>query len=296
MTLMNMVTKKDKNFVIVIGNEKGGTGKSTISMHLITYLLNLGFKVASVDVDARQGTLTRYVENRLATQKREDVTLKIPDHHPLYRSQDQDLEKATQEDVMRFQTLLSSFEDYDFIIIDTPGTDMPLSRCVHSYADLLVSPLNDSFIDLDMLGRIDADTGEVIRPSTYAEMVWEQKKARAMRRENTFDWVVMRNRLSSIYAKNKEDMQQALEALGKRLGFRVLKGFGERVIFRELFLKGLTVLDLEEIGLSMSISHVAARQELRSLLEGFQLPQIQEKLQEKSKNRQGRGQEDQCAA
>lgn len=278
MTLGSMLPKKDKNFIIVVGNEKGGTGKSTISMHLITHLLNIGFKVASIDIDARQGTLTRYVENRLATQRREAVGLKLSDHHPLFRSQNKDLEQATNEDVTRFRTLLESLTEYDFIVIDTPGTDTSLSRSVHSYADLLLTPLNDSFVDLDMLGRVDPVNNEVLRPSTYAEMVWEQKKARAMRRENTFDWVVMRNRLSNIYAKNKEDVRLALDQLAKRLSFRVIKGFGERVIFRELFLKGLTVLDLEAIGIPMSLSHVAARQELRSLLEGLNLPQINSRL------------------
>lgn len=282
--LTNSLPKKEKNFVIVIGNEKGGTGKSTISMHLIVHLLRLGFKVSSIDVDARQGTLTRYVENRLATQQSKHHSLPIPDHHPIYRSQNKDLAQAEQEDEQNFLELYGKIEGCDFIIIDTPGTDTYLSRMVHSYADLLITPLNDSFIDLDMLGRVDAETGEVKRPSTYAEMVWEQKKQRALRRQNAFDWVVMRNRLSSLYAKNKEDMQKTLNMLAKRLGFRVLKGFGERVIFRELFLKGLTVLDLEETNNTMTLSHVAARQELRSLLQGLKLSQIDLRLEGQDEN------------
>lgn len=282
MVLQNTALKKEKGFVIVLGNEKGGTGKSTVSMHLITHLLRLGFSVGSLDIDARQGTLTRYIENRLNYKTTHDIDLLISDHHPLFKSTHESIEFSEAEDRKKLTETLEKLSDKDFIVIDTPGTDSFLSRVAHTYADLLITPLNDSFIDLDMIGRIDPETGEVLRPSTYAEMVWEQKKARAMRRENTFEWLVMRNRLSSIFAKNKEDMQLALNALAKRLGFRVAKGFGERVIFRELFLKGLTVLDLQDAKIDMNVSHLAARQELRNLLTMIPLPRVAQKLAEVS--------------
>lgn len=274
MLTQNMAIKKDKGFVIVLGNEKGGTGKSTASMHLITYLLRLGFSVGSIDTDARQGTLTRYIENRLNHCSSKGLTLDMPDHHPIYRSKNTDLKAAQDEEQNKLVETMAKMSDKDFIVIDTPGTDSHLSRVAHSYADLLITPLNDSFVDLDMIGRINPETYEVLRPSTYSEMVWEQKKQRALRREPAAQWIVMRNRLSSIYAKNKEEMQKALEALSKRLGFKVAQGFGERVIFKELFLKGLTVLDLEDAGIPMTISHVAARQELRGLLESLEIDKI----------------------
>lgn len=278
MMLQNSLPKKEKGFVIVLGNEKGGTGKSTVSMHLIVHLLRLGFTVGSIDCDARQGTLTRYVENRRAYQAAHKVDLPFPDHHPLIRSENPQQEEAEKEDKENFLACLEKLKDKNCIVIDTPGTDTYLSRLAHSYADLLITPLNDSFIDLDMIGRVEAETGNIQRPSTYAEMVWEQKKARALRRDPAFDWIVIRNRLSSLHAKNKEDMKKALEALSKRVGFRIADGFGERVIFRELFLKGLTVLDLGATGTGMSLSHVAARQELRNLLLLLNLPQVGEKL------------------
>ena len=278
MILQNTAPKKEKGFVIVLGNEKGGTGKSTVSMHIITHLLRLGFSVGTIDIDARQGTLTRYIENRLTYCRAAGLSLVIPDHHPVYKSTSESLETAKAEEEKRLLDAMENLKEKDFIIIDTPGTDSHLSRVAHSYADLLITPLNDSFVDLDMIGRVDPETYEVLRPSTYAEMVWDQKKQRAMRRESTFQWIVMRNRLSSLYAKNKEEMQKALEALSKRIGFKTAQGFGERVIFRELFLKGLTVLDLKDAGIDMSLSHIAARQELRRLLEVFDLPQIDAKL------------------
>jgi len=157
---------------------------------------------------------------------------------------------------------------HDFVVIDTPGSDSHLSRVGHSYADTLITPLNDSFIDLDLLAKVDPETHKVLRPSSYAEMVWEQRKARALRDGGKIDWIVMRNRLASIGSRNTQAMEDVLAALSKRIGFRLAPGFGERVIFRELFLKGLTLLDLRssDANMRLNMSHVAARQEVRALL------------------------------
>jgi chromosome partitioning protein len=271
-----MVTEKP--YIIVLGNEKGGTGKSTLSMHLIIHLLRLGFTVGSIDVDARQGTLTRYFDNRRHTAEIQKIDLPLPDHYPLFKSTKPVLQDAEAEDKERFHALLNGFHDKDFVVIDTPGSDSFLSRLAHSHADTLITPLNDSFLDLDMLAHINPQTGEM-RPSTYAEMVWEQKKQRLMRGgRSRFDWIVVRNRLSNLNARNKQDMFHALTQLSQRIGFRFAAGFGERVIFRSLFLTGLTLLDLKEAGIELSLSHVAARQELRSLLEMIRLPHLEQKL------------------
>lgn len=271
------VAQKDP-FIIVIGNEKGGTGKSTISMHLIVHLLRLGFTVGSIDIDARQGTLTRYIENRLNFNKTKELNLPISRHHPILRSTATTTEEAEADEHKRFTATLESLADKDFIVIDTPGTDNYLSRLAHSFADLLITPLNDSFVDMDMLARVDSETGQITRPSTYCEMVWEQKKQRAMRGLKAFDWLVLRNRLSSIHAKNKLEMRNALEQLAKRVGFRVISGFSERVIFRSLFPKGLTLLDLADAQIDMTLAHAAARQELRQLIQALQLPEVTQRL------------------
>lgn len=276
---MNQTTSNTRPYIIVLGNEKGGTGKSTVSMHVIVHLMRLGFKVSSIDLDARQGTLTRYIENRTTFCTSSNTKLPTPTHIGLLKSTNLNITESEAEDKKAFENCINDFSSSDFIVIDTPGTDSYLSRLAHSYADTLITPLNDSFIDMDMLARVNPENGAIIRPSTYSEMVWEQKKQKAIRGEKAFDWIVMRNRLSSIYAKNKEEMKLALEALAKRVGFRIASGFGERVIFRELFLKGLTVLDLADAGIDMSLSHVAARQELRELLKGIDLPQIQQSLE-----------------
>ena len=263
-----------KPYIIVLGNEKGGTGKSTVSMHIITNLLRMGFSVGSIDVDARQGTLTRYLENRKFTSDKMEKPLPLPHHIPLMLSQQSIKEEAIKEDQHNLEEAIAQLSSHSFILIDTPGSDSSLSRAAHAFADTLITPLNDSFIDLDMLVRLKSDTLDIIRPSIYAEMVWEQKKRRAIRDQGSIEWFVLRNRLSSINARNKEQMEDVIQALAKRIGFHYVQGFGERVIFRELFLAGLTVLDLEDCKIPITLSHVSAKQELRNLIQMLKLPEI----------------------
>jgi chromosome partitioning protein len=255
--------------IVVVGNQKGGSGKSTTSMHLIVSLLNTGYSVGSIDLDDPQATLTRYVENRRTFMESTGIELATPEHHLMGRSFYDNPTLARSDEETRLDACVSSLAAaHDFVVIDTPGSDSHLSRVGHSYADTLVTPLNDSFIDLDLLAKVHPETYKVLRPSSYAEMVWEQRKARAIRDGGKIDWIVMRNRLASIGSRNTQAVEDVLAALSKRIGFRLAPGFGERVIFRELFLKGLTLLDVRnsDANMRLNMSHVAARQEVRALL------------------------------
>lgn len=254
--------------IIVLGNEKGGSGKSTAAVHLIVGLLRAGKTVGSVDIDSRQATLTRYLENRAITAEAKGVNLPLPSHRLVPRAKAAPPE-GPADDAARFNAAMAELAStHDVVVIDTPGADDALSRLAHSYADTVITPMNDSFVDFDLLAKVDPETYRILRPSFYSEMVWEQKKRRAMRDGGSIDWIVMRNRLASTEAKNKRAVGQVLDQLAKRIGFRVAPGFGDRVIFRELFLQGLTLLDLREPGLgrALNMSHVAARQEVRDLL------------------------------
>ncbi|MGM0560119.1 MAG: division plane positioning ATPase MipZ [Pseudomonadota bacterium] len=263
---INLSADVSKARYIVLGNEKGGSGKSTTAMHLAVALMHGGRKVGIIDLDARQGTLSRYVENRAAFVESEGLPLEVPQLEKVLGSTLDHREEAQADEQERLNAAVERLKDCDCLIIDTPGSDSNLSRLGHVLADILISPLNDSFIDLDLLARLDAQGRKILGPSIYSQMVWEQRQKRARQGGRPVDWVVMRNRLSHLDARNKQRIGQLLEELSQRIGFRLAPGFGERVIFRELFPQGLTLLDLRETHSSLTMSHVAARQEVRELL------------------------------
>lgn len=266
---MRAVGFEKRAHVIVLGNEKGGSGKSTAAMHVIVALLREGYSVGAVDLDARQATLTRYLEARAGFAAAKGVALPLPEAKAVHRSEaDRRAEAEAEEEQALTAALAALSAANDFVVIDCPGADTFLSRQGHARADTLITPINDSFVDFSMLARVDPDDHAVVSPSVYSEMVWEARKARFKRDRGRLDWIVMRNRLGAAEARNKKDVGATLEALAKRIGFRTVRGFGERVIFRELYLQGLTLMDVKEagVGVSFSMSHVAARQEVRSLV------------------------------
>ncbi|MFZ2469103.1 division plane positioning ATPase MipZ [Parvibaculum sedimenti] len=266
---------KGSAHIVVLGNEKGGSGKTTTAMHLIALLLHEGARVGSMDLDSRQRSLTRYVENRKAWAEANGVNLVMPDHVVIPRSDADTVSEAQAIERAAFESEFNRLAaNNDFIVIDCPGADSYLSRLGHANADTLITPMNDSFVDFDLLGRVDPQSWKIKGPSVYSEMVWESRKRRVMRDGGKIDWVVMRNRLSSLAAKNKRRVEGVLEALATRIGFRLAPGVGERVIFREMFPSGLTLLDLRQEGVEaqMSMSHVAARAEVRALLDVLDLP------------------------
>lgn len=272
-----------KTHIIVIGNEKGGAGKTTTSMHLIASLLHLGFSVSSVDADCRQKSLSRYLENRQKHSAKHKVSLKMPKHFILEESLANEIDKRIAQDHLKLQELVEAeiaSGDCDFLVIDTPGSNTNLSSYAHSVADSIITPINDSFLDLDVIAQIEADSLQIIRPSFYAQAIWEQKMEKAKRSKGEINWIVIRNRLSAIDAKNKQKMTNVLERLSARLGFKVATGFNERVIYRELFLHGLTLLDVKSgvKDVTLNLSHIAAKQELNSLLQQINVEKINEAL------------------
>jgi chromosome partitioning protein len=262
--------------IIVVGNEKGGAGKSTVAMHVATALARMGHKIGVIDLDLRQRSLARYLENRLTYMSKHGLDLPTPDFRDLPEVEQSALKAGENIYDRRLSMAVAGLEkECQFILIDCPGSHTRLSQVAHSLADTLITPLNDSFVDFDLLARMDGETMKILGPSVYSEMVWSARQLRAQAGLKPIDWIVVRNRLGAQRMVNKEKMEQALKTLSKRLGFRVAPGFNERVTFRELFPRGLTLLDLRDIGvMQMNISMVAARQELRDLVASLKLPGV----------------------
>lgn len=253
-------------YVIVVGNEKGGTGKSTTAVNLAIALLRIGYTVGTIDLDARQRTLSRYLANRRAFTKESGRPVPEPEHRFVERSTAGVVAEAQADEAARLASAFDDLAGCQFIIIDTPGSDSHLSRLGHAEADTLVTPINDSLIDIDVLAEVDRERRAVVGPSIYTRMVWEQNNLRVIDGRPPIDWVVLRNRLTHIDSRNKREVADLLDKLARRIGFRVASGLGERMVYREMFLTGLTVFDLADQSATMFGSAVAARNEICSLL------------------------------
>jgi chromosome partitioning protein len=274
--------------VVVLGNEKGGSGKSTIALHIAVALLKAGQRVATIDLDCRQRSFTHYVENRRAWARRTGLALELPHHCYIELGDSMQIADNEAAEFAQFSAAVGKVErSYDFIVIDTPGTDSYLMRLAHGMADTLVTPMNDSFMDFDVLGTIDPATYVVTGESRYAEMVRDTRRKRRQLDGVSTDWIVVRNRLSMQGSRNKQLVAGVLDDLSFRLGFRSIDGLAERVVYREFFPRGLTALDgLDEatLGTRPSLGHVTARNEVTDLLRQLKLP-LDERGRRRAANR-----------
>jgi chromosome partitioning protein len=262
--------------VIVVGNEKGGAGKSTISIHLAVALLKAGFKVACIDLDTRQQTMTRFFDNRRSWSESAAWSVELPYHRALERGDFGDQRANEAREFAMFAEAIGDVEHaYEFVVIDTPASDSYLMRLAHSLADTLVSPINDSFIDIDVFSRVQHDRKGRGSVSQYAELVREARRKRHLVDKGLIDWVIVRNRIASIASNNSRQIAVSIGRLAKELAFRNVEGFHDRVIFRELFPIGLTALDPIEAGASQGVltsSQQAARREIEGLIAALDLP------------------------
>ncbi|MEQ8410555.1 MAG: division plane positioning ATPase MipZ [Erythrobacter sp.] len=252
---------------IVFANEKGGTGKSTTAVHIAVALTYLGARVAILDLDPRQRTSFRYMENRVRTMELRGLSLPTPA-----------CEVFNGDSTKKLLKVMARIErTCDYLVIDNPGRDDPLARTAVENADTLVTPLNDSFVDFDLIGQVDGETFKVRKLSFFAELIWEarMRRSRATLEEERpeMDWIVVRNRTGHVEARNRIRIEKALAEMSKRVGFRVTRGLSERVIYRELFPSGLTLLDKGYLG-ELGTSHLVARQELRALIKVLNLPEF----------------------
>ncbi|MGV7212557.1 division plane positioning ATPase MipZ [Bradyrhizobium sp. UFLA05-112] len=274
--------------MVVLGNEKGGSGKSTAALHIAIALLKAGQRVSTIDLDCRQQSFTRYVNNRSAWSRRTGIDLELPVHCCIKLGETMQIGDNENAEFQRFADATHGVERiFDFIVIDTPGTDSYLMRLAHSMADTLVTPINDSFLDLDVLGTVDPATFAVTAMSHYAELVRDARRNRRKLDGATTDWIVVRNRLSMLGSRNKHLVAEGLSELSSQLGFRTIDGFVERAAYRERFSQGLTALDdLDDatFGDRLNPGIAAARMEVTNLLRQLKLP-LDERGRRRAANR-----------
>jgi chromosome partitioning protein len=267
------ITRTPAGRVLVFANEKGGAGKSTLAALVATAMLYRGARVAVIDLDLRQQTMSRFYANRRRWLPAAGVTAPVPLEYKLAEDTVTLAEASPAEIVARFdEAVRMAMADTDLVIVDTPGGDSAVSRAAHLQADLVVSPMNDSFVDFDMLAVVDPLSLKLLRPSVYSRVVLD---ARRLRNEHgrRLDWIVVRNRMAASEARNRRRLLDALQQLGPQVGFRLGPSMGERVAYREMFPFGLTIADLSP-GVRpapMASPRQVARDELRELLEALRL-------------------------
>lgn len=263
--------------VIVVSNGKGGVGKTTYCMHLISSFLFEGFSVFSIDLDCKQKSLTTYLDNR-ARYKKENPkeNILISEHYVLRESKSENIQNIIKEETDQLLEIISSAKkNHDVIIIDTPGDFSHRSACAHLVADIVITPINDSFIDISVLANIDSSL-KILNPSVYSNVVWEQKMKRVKSKLSSFEWYVVRNRVNNMDRLNKNKVGNIMQELSKQLGFKIASGFSDRIIFKDLFLHGLTLIDIGRTSSikSFTSSNLVAKTELRFFLQSIQFHDI----------------------
>ena len=262
--------------VIVLGNEKGGSGKSTVALHVAISLLKAGQRVATIDLDARQQSITRHIKNRRAWAAHTGLELELPVHSCIDQGRTMQIADNEEFECQQFVDAVAAVDgSVDFLVIDTPGTDSYLNRLAHSIADTLITPMNDSLLDFDVLGSVEPVTHAVTDVAHYAAMVREARQKRRQLDGSKIDWIVVRNCRSGLASHNTRVITGCLRELSLALGFRPIDGFIERSIYREFFLRGLTALDdteQAELRIRQNPVQIAARDEVRSLLGHLRLP------------------------
>jgi chromosome partitioning protein len=272
--------------VIVVGNEKGGAGKSTLSIHIAVALMKSGYKVACIDLDTRQQTMTRFFENRASWSGHAGRRIELPRHCAMGRGESSDVKANEAQEFSAFARAIGEVEhDFEFVVIDTPASDSYLMRLAHSLADTLVSPLNDSYIDMDVFSRVHHDRKRRGGVAHYADLVMQARRKRRIVDSGVIDWVMVRNRMATLTSNNARQISVSIGRLSQELGFRVADGLHDRVIFRELFPIGLTALDPIEAGVNhgaLTSSQISARREIEALVAALALPGIAQRESRKA--------------
>src|SRR5262249_1009070 len=107
MLIQRIQQRAQSAHVVVLGNEKGGSGKSTTALQVALALLKAGKRVATSDRAARQQSFTHYIDNRRAWAERARITLELPTHYCIARAEGNSLVANESQEFANFSTVIS---------------------------------------------------------------------------------------------------------------------------------------------------------------------------------------------
>lgn len=117
--------------IISCFNQKGGAGKTTVSVHLAVGLAGRGYKVALVDTDEQSSAMTWAAQAGEATPFPASVM------------------GLSQMGARLHQELKKHMEDYDFLVVDCPpAINSPIPKSAMLVSDLAIIPMKASPVDI----------------------------------------------------------------------------------------------------------------------------------------------------
>lgn len=223
--------------IILFANEKGGVGKTTLVFNTAIDLCNRGYRVLAIDLDFRQRSLARAIENRMASNRCLGLDLPVPKVCVLQQP----------SGPMLVQELNRLGSDRDVILIDAPGHDSPVARRAMALAQTIVTPINPSFFDLDVLGHFDPVSLKFRKPGPFAQAILDIRAEQMRRNLLPARWIIAKNRIRGAERSHNKRIEPMLAQLSDQLGLTIAEGLTERVAYRSLLQYGFTISDIKRV-------------------------------------------------
>jgi len=240
--------------VITIGNNKPGAGKTTLAVHVILSLVSYGYRVCAIDIDPDQRSLSHYLENRKRYMNQRGITLPMPTAHATVNQRSLSTAISNDTHCHHFQDYIHRIcQEYDFLVMDTQAFNSFLSRFAHSLANIIITPVNYSLSDIE---------GE------YWSLIERRNDTQNQIHSTPLRWFILRNRYLLVDTPGIRHIYKQFSRLAFSHELIWKDGLQERPLYHELFLRGLSLLDVgeENHGIEVTLPYIAARQELRQFL------------------------------
>lgn len=241
--------------IVTIGSFKGGTGKTTMAAVLGTAMTLRGLKVRVIELETQTKPLARYQASRefadLDGPKVTDLNVSggtpdVKDWQMTFSSVKADAERA----------------GIDVVIIDTTSVWKPEVIAAHLMADLVLTTVTESPIDLYQIMPTEGPSMQAVRP--YAQLIDLVRRHAEKAERTNFDWFLCLNRKSHLITRVGERVRDRLTEFTDESRIQMVEGLVDRVGYRNMMDTGITPMDVIA-GQPVQRSQIAARTEVNRL-------------------------------